>query len=60
MESPPSITTMQGGDRMPKVLIRVREGTKKGYAEATIGDSINIAYPKSENRRGGESRKANG
>lgn len=48
----PSITTMQGGDRMPKVLIRVREGTKKGYAEATIGDSINIAYPKSENRRG--------
>lgn len=49
----PSITTMQGGDRMPKVLIKVREGTKKGFTEATIGDSINIAYPKSENRRGG-------
>lgn len=30
----------------------VREATKKGYAEATAGDSINISYPKSNTRRG--------
>ena len=28
------------------------EATKKGFAEATIGDSINIAYPNSNTRRG--------
>ena len=33
-------------------IIRVAEATKKGYAEATIGDSINIAYPNSKTRRG--------
>lgn len=33
-------------------IVRVAEATKKGYAEATIGDSINIAYPNSKLRRG--------
>lgn len=33
-------------------IFRVPEATKKGYAEATIGDSINIAYPNSKTRRG--------
>lgn len=32
--------------------ITAREATKKGYAEATPGDSINLAYPSSKNRRG--------
>lgn len=32
--------------------IRVKEATKQGYAEATIGDSINLSYPNSKTRRG--------
>jgi DNA (cytosine-5)-methyltransferase 1 len=32
--------------------VKVREATKKGYAEATIGDSINIEHPNSQTRRG--------
>lgn len=32
--------------------IIVHESTEKGYAEAEIGDSINISYPTSETRRG--------
>ena len=33
-------------------IVRIAEATKKGFAEATIGDSINIAYPNSNTRRG--------
>lgn len=33
-------------------IVRIAEATKKGFAEATIGDSINIAYPNSKLRRG--------
>lgn len=43
-----TITTNKGEG--PKVLIR--EATKKGYAEATIGDSINLEQPNSKTRRG--------
>lgn len=32
--------------------IRIKEATKKGYAEATIGDSVNISHPNSKTRRG--------
>ena len=32
--------------------IRIKEATKKGYAEATIGDSINLSHPNSKTRRG--------
>ena len=39
--------------KQPKqILVKVREATKKGYAEATIGDSINIEQPNSKTRRG--------
>ena len=53
----PTITTNGGGGHEVKIMdnrpiIRVAEATKKGYAEATIGDSINIAYPNSKTRRG--------
>ena len=51
----PTITTIggRGGKIMDnRPIIRVAEATKKGYAEATIGDSINIAYPNSKTRRG--------
>lgn len=33
-------------------VVKVREAVKKGYSEATIGDSINIAYLNSKLRRG--------
>lgn len=46
----PTLNTMQGGGRQPK--IRVREATKQGYAEASVGDSVNLAHPNSKTRRG--------
>lgn len=83
----PTLNTMQGGDRQPKVAvpvltpdrlnkrqngrrfkedndpmftltsqdrhgIAVREATKKGYAEAMEGDSVNTSFPNSKTRRG--------
>lgn len=42
--------TMQGGNRQPKIA--VPEATKKGYAEATVGDSINLQQINSKTRRG--------
>ncbi len=32
--------------------VLVKEATKKGYAEANVGDSINISHPNSKTRRG--------
>lgn len=46
----PTLNTMQGGGREPKVM--VKEATKKGYDVATVGDSINISQPNSKTRRG--------
>ncbi len=46
----PTVPTGAGGGQMPK--IRVREATMKGYAEATVGDSINLSVPNSKTRRG--------
>ena len=34
------------------VMIRVCEATKKGYAEAEVGDYINLEFPTSKTRRG--------
>ena len=55
----PTLTTMQGGDKVPKILCReeaphlkIREATKLGYAKAIVGDSVNLAYPESNKRRG--------
>ena len=39
-----------GGGLEPK--IRVKEATKQGYAEAEIGDSVNLSHPNSKTRRG--------
>lgn len=41
----PTMDTCSGGNRMPKVV--VREATKQGYAEAYVGDSINLEQPNS-------------
>lgn len=46
----PTILTKTGGGRETKIL--VREATKKGYAEAYEGDSINLEQPNSKTRRG--------
>lgn len=46
----PTLNTMQGGHRQPKII--VKEATKKGYTEAEIGDSINLEQPNSKTRRG--------
>lgn len=32
--------------------VKVKEATKKGFAEANIGDSINVTFPESQTRRG--------
>lgn len=46
----PCLNCMGGGGREPK--IRVKEATKQGYAEAEIGDSVNLSHPNSKTRRG--------
>ena len=46
----PSLNCMGGGNRQPFVM--VKEATKKGYAEATEGDSVNLEQPNSKTRRG--------
>ena len=46
----PALTTMEGGHRQPKIL--VKENTKQGYAEAYEGDSVNLEQPNSKTRRG--------
>ena len=46
----PCLNTMQGGGREPHIL--VKSATMGGYEQATIGDSINLAFPNSTTRRG--------
>lgn len=40
------------GHGMSQPIVMVREATKKGYAEAEVGDSVNIGQPNSKTRRG--------
>lgn len=51
-----TVTTIPRGHEVKimdnRPIVRIAEATKKGFAEATIGDSINIAYPNSKLRRG--------
>ena len=39
-------------DRQGLKVVCVKEATKKGYAEAVDGDSVNIGQPNSKTRRG--------
>jgi DNA (cytosine-5)-methyltransferase 1 len=48
IDIPQTVTSSSAGNE--KIL--VREATKKGYAEATEGDSINLEQPNSKTRRG--------
>lgn len=43
----PTLTSTTAAEK-----IIVREATKKGYAEAKVGDSVNIGQPNSKTRRG--------
>ena len=45
-----TLRAYQGGNLEPK--IRVKEATKQGFAEAEIGDSVNLSHPNSKTRRG--------
>ena len=48
-----SCLTANGGGQGGKAgLYYVKNGTKKGYDEANIGDGISLAYPLSKKRRG--------
>lgn len=44
--------TLKARDYKGPVQIAIREATKKGYAEASPGDSVNMAVPTSKTRRG--------
>ena len=46
----PTIRCYGGGGLEPK--IRVKETTSQGYAEVTVGDSVNLSHPNSKTRRG--------
>lgn len=44
--------TLLARDYKDPKCVKVKEATKKGYATATVGDSINIEQPNSKTRRG--------
>lgn len=44
------VETLKVGGDTP--LMKVRNGTKQGYDVASLGDGINLAFPKSKTRRG--------
>ena len=46
----PALTTMQGGQREPKILIP--QATKKGYIEMEVPGVCDLSYPNSKTRRG--------
>lgn len=46
----PTITSMNGGGRQPKILIP--QATKQGYIEMNIGGICDMSYPTSKTRRG--------
>ena len=45
-----TVQTLKIGGDIP--LMKIKNGTKKGYDEAAIGDGISLAYPNSKTRRG--------
>lgn len=47
-----TLTTVQKDNLVLEPKIAIREATKKGYAIATVGDSINLEQPNSKTRRG--------
>lgn len=51
----PTLTTAQGGGHTPFILnkgVKIKNGTKLGYQEARVGDSINVQFINNDKRRG--------
>jgi len=48
----PTLPARARNDGSGQPVIYVPEATKKGYAEASVGDSINLSQPNSKTRRG--------
>mgnify|MGYP000995765346 FL=1 len=48
----PTIPARAREDGSGQAVVYVPEATKKGYTEATVGDSINLSQPNSKTRRG--------
>lgn len=46
----PALNTGTGGNHTP--FVKIPEATAKGFAEAKVGQSINLAFPNSKTRRG--------
>lgn len=44
-----------GGGQIP--ILKIKEATAKGFAEAEIGDSVNLSMPESKTRRGRVEKK---
>lgn len=52
-----TLTSVQKDNLLLSSKVAVKEATKKGYSEAELGDSINIAFPGSKTRRGRVGKK---
>lgn len=46
----PTLNTMQGGNRQPKILIP--QATKQGYIECNVPEVADLSFPDSKTRRG--------
>lgn len=54
-ENEESMFTLTAQDQHGVILsepFKIKEATKKGYAEAEVGDGINLSFPESKTRRG--------
>ena len=47
----PTLSTMQGGNQQPKIMI-VPEATQKGYTEIYPNEGVDLSFPNSKTRRG--------
>ena len=48
----PTVSTCRSGGSETKIVLKIKEATKKGYSLAKSGDSINLEQPNSKTRRG--------
>lgn len=48
----PALAANRGGGAASHPFVKIPEATKKGYAEATTGQAINLSVPNSKTRRG--------
>lgn len=48
----PTLDTMQGGYRQPKIIVEIPQATKKGYIELEVPGVADLSFPNSKTRRG--------